>query len=453
MFLEKFDPASVDPLLLVNRKDARTWLFERLDAYLKSVPPHVGTNFVVIGDKGCGKTILTRAAVRDVRESYSDRVVFIDVNCRDTRTAKAVFGRIALQLVEGLAALRELGHSVKGELIANAQILVALTRFDSDAELKIVHEHIEHYKEAVKLDGKRSFLKYLNASFSISLERSERTVETLSGKIRFDIPRVAEAVTALFEDVRDNGFDVVLYLDNLDELRHEYRTREEIEGVRADIVALPRDAQGTDRPSCSTYVRTSAAFWGVSFHRRVLPRLKDEDMLESAYARLANEPLAAKTQLQNPVRRDAAHTLARMAPAPLTFLTWFHRLVDSDDLDVSRLEQGLENFLSTDYATLPPATLKAVAEAFGDGEAPDPISEEVLLSACRNNEAVMHQVQELQIVLPRDFWNPVEFILDPYLAFLRPWNRTILRTILKGREAKAQLQPVPPVEPGDLPSP
>ena len=57
MFLQKFDPASVNPLLLVDRTLDLQWLNTRLTVYLKSVPPHNGTSFVVIGDKGSGKTI------------------------------------------------------------------------------------------------------------------------------------------------------------------------------------------------------------------------------------------------------------------------------------------------------------------------------------------------------------------------------------------------------------
>lgn len=110
MFLEKFDPASVDPLLLVNREKDQRWLFDRLDAYLKSTPPHGGINFLVIGDKGSGKTILTRAVIRKARSQYSDRVVFLDINCRDLCTARAVFGRIATQLQESLTSLRELSR-------------------------------------------------------------------------------------------------------------------------------------------------------------------------------------------------------------------------------------------------------------------------------------------------------------------------------------------------------
>jgi hypothetical protein len=422
MFLQKFDPASVDPLLLVDRKTDLAWLDERLTAYLKSPPPHLGANFVVIGDKGSGKTILTRAAVREARVKFSDRVAFVDVNCRDVRNAKAVFGRIALQIVDALHGFRSLGFDVKNELIANAQILAAMTRFD-EVELKKVHEHIDQFKEAVKLEGNRSFLKYIGLSFSISLERSERTVEGMTGKITFDVPRLAEAVAALFEDVRDAGFDVLLYLDNLDELRHEYRTAEDRESVRADVVALLslRKAPIVLLVNVRTYF---SSILGREFpHRRVLARMSDGELLDAAYIRLDQEPGAVRAQLQQPNHKEAALKLATISPAPLNFLTWFQRLVDNDDLDAQRLKAGLDRFLTTDYATIPLATLKAVAAQFPDVSVP--VLRDQLVSVC-GSEPVMRQLEELQIVLPRDFWNPIEFTLDPYLAFLLPAKQALL---------------------------
>jgi hypothetical protein len=423
MFLQKFDPASVDPLLLVNRKKDLDWLGDRLDAYLRSPPPHAGINFVVIGDKGCGKTILTRAAVRRAREKFSDRVAFVDVNCRDLRTAKAAFGHVARQVVDALFGFRALGFEVKNELIASAQILVAITRFDTGVELKVVHEHIEQFKEAVGLEGKRSFLKSIGASYSISIERSKRTVESMTGKITFDVPGLADAVAALFEDIRDQGFDVVVYLDNLDELRHEYRTLEEREGVRADVLGLlsMRKAPVVLLVNVRTYF---SSILGREFpHRRALGRMSNDELLEAAYLRLGGEPPEVQAALADPGHRDAALKLAGISPAPLNFLTWFHRLADSDDLEVSRLKPGLEDFLITDYANVPASTLRAVAAAFPDPTTP--ISRELLVSAC-GSESVLGQLEQAQIVLPLDFWNPIAFTLDPYLAFLHPSKQASL---------------------------
>ncbi len=80
-------------------------------------------------------------------------------------------------------------------------------------------------------------------------------------------------------------------------------------------------------------------------------------------------------------------------------------------------------FLQTDYATVPLATLKRVVSAFSDLTVP--VLRETLVSTC-GSETVMRQLEDLQIVLPCDFWNPIEFTLDPNLAFLHASNQALL---------------------------
>ena len=43
-----------------------------------------------------------------------------------------------------------------------------------------------------------------------------------------------------------------------------------------------------------------------------------------------------------------------------------------------------------------------------------------VLAASGNNEAVLNHLQHRHAILPVDFWNPVEFTLDPELSFLHP---------------------------------
>jgi hypothetical protein len=43
---------------------------------------------------------------------------------------------------------------------------------------------------------------------------------------------------------------------------------------------------------------------------------------------------------------------------------------------------------------------------------------EELLSACDGREAVLSQLIHAQAILPRDFWEPNEFTLDPELHYL-----------------------------------
>jgi hypothetical protein len=417
MFLRHFDPSAVNPLLLVNRKQDFDWIVERLSTYLKDPGPHDGLGFCVTGEKGSGKTILTRAAIRKLRESFSDRTVFLDVNCRELRSAKAVFAAIALATVESLNDLRKASARVPNELFASAQILVTITGFD-DTELKVVHEHIQQFKVAMGLQGKRALLEALNVSFGISLERSEKTAKELIGKVRFDEHRVCKVVCALFRDIREAGFDIVLYLDNLDELRHTYRTPEERERVRLDVEALllVREAP------IGLVVNVRTYFSGILpreiTNRRVLRRMSDADLLQTVVQRVDGELSEVKARFGEAPFKAEAQKLSRIAPTPLALLQWFKFLFEEELIAPGQMKDGLDQYLEINYTSLRRDTLRKVVEAFDEPTSPLPRA--TLLAACGNNEAVLNQLQDRQAILPVDFWNPLEFTLDPELSFLHP---------------------------------
>jgi Cdc6-like AAA superfamily ATPase len=420
MFLRHFDPSAVNPLLLVNRKRDFDWIVERLSAYLRDPGPHDGLGFCVSGDKGSGKSILTRSAIRALRKDFSDRALFLEINCREGHSAKAVFGVIASAIVEGLDGLRSAGLKVSRELLANAQILATITGFD-EAELKVVHEHLEQHKLALGLTGARALLDVLNISFGISLERSSKTVKELAGKVRFDERRLGKAVAALFRDIREAGIDVVLYLDNLDELRHTYRTAEERERVRLDVDALLllREAP------IGLVVNVRTYFSGILpreiVNRRVLRRMNDGELLEILKIRLDGELEEVKTHFGVAAFRAEAEKLAGIAPTPLALLQWFKFLFEEERIAPGEMKAGLEDYLATNYTRLRAEVLEKVAAAFEDLNTP--LSRAAVLAACGNNEAVLNQLQDRQAILPGDFWNPVEFTLDPELSFLHPQHR------------------------------
>lgn len=73
-------PKSTDPRDLVNRNDERGWLYDRLADYLDEDTD--GARILVCGDRGLGKSILTRAVVEEFAYKHSDRVVAVIVNGR-----------------------------------------------------------------------------------------------------------------------------------------------------------------------------------------------------------------------------------------------------------------------------------------------------------------------------------------------------------------------------------
>ena len=250
-----------------------------------------------------------------------------------------MFSAIASATVESLDGLRAAGVKVSRELIANAQILATIASFD-ETELKIVHEHLEQHKVALGLEGKRALLGTLNVHFGISLERSSKTVKELAGKVRFDDHRLCKAVCALFRDVREAGIDVVLYLDNLDELRHTYAAPEERERVRLDVdtVLLVREAP------IGLVVNVRTYFSGIlpreMVNRRVLRRMDDQEQVQILTLRLDGELDEVRARFGDAAFRAEAEKLARIAPTPLALLQWFKFLFEEDRIRARGDEAG-----------------------------------------------------------------------------------------------------------------
>lgn len=420
MFLRRFDPFAIDPRFLVNRQPDLDWLAGAISDYLCDPDPAArrSLSFCILGEKGVGKTILTRAALFQSRQQFSDRAIFVEVDCRRFRTAKEAIDAIAKEVVAALDSLARTGTPVPNELMSTAQVLAAITRFD-DAELKNVHQHLEQFKAAASLKGERSLLNALKLDFQISIDRSVITSRELSGKVRFDEMRLCRALAALFEDIRRNEIDVVVYIDNMDELSHHYRTAEERQKARRDteVLLLLRDAPIIFIVNMRTYY--SGILPREIANRRRLLRLPERELQTILAKRLETERPEVKRAVEDPTVKATLARVAALAPTPLAYLTWFKTLFETDALSEQKLDAGVKSFLETNYATLPVEVWGNVVKTFATPETA--INREALLNACNGNEAQLNQLVDRQGVLPKDFWDPsTYYTLDPELYILHP---------------------------------
>jgi hypothetical protein len=420
MFLRRFDPFAIDPLFLVNREADFDWLFGTLSTYLTDPDPSARgrLSFCILGEKGVGKTILTRAALHRARQAYSDRALFLEVDCRLHRSAKQVIDAIAKVAVTALYEMKATGTAISNELLATAQVLATITRFE-DAELRVIHQHLEQFKAAVNLKGEQALLKALTLSFQISLERSSSTTKELTGKVRFDEPRLCDALSSLFQDIRASGLDVVLYIDNMDELSHHYSTTEELQKARRDteVLLALRAAPIIFVVNMRTYY--SGILPREIANRRVLRNLPVADLLSLLEKRLGGEVPAVKQKIEETTAKTAIRRLASTAPTPLAFLNWFKAMFEEDALSVEAHAEGSARFVDTYYSTVPEAVWKVIADAFATPETY--ISRDALLGACGGNEALLRQAVDRQGVLPKDFWDPATYYtLDPELYLVHP---------------------------------
>ncbi|MEM9463118.1 MAG: ATP-binding protein [Myxococcota bacterium] len=408
-----FMPTDVHPSLMVDRTELREELTADILRYLGRRDPRASGTWAVTGDKGSGKTILTRAVLEDVREKRSGSTVVVTVDCRERQSWRELLSQLGYGLMTELLELRKIERDVVSEsLLAEAQLIDELARLDR-AELRILHEHAQSFKAHLKLVAATSeLLSSLRVDLGFDMGVDVRRVKGLSGMRTFDEDRLSRALCGLCQDIRAAGLGVVVYLDNIDELRHEYHDVESRRRIRRDVEGLLRLREAPI--ALVLNMRT--------YFSRVLPRqlptpplrlgpLPEQDLLGILDKRVRHESPEVQRGFEQPEAREAVERLAKLAPTALAFLTWVHYLYRRDYLALERLEQGFSRYVYSAYSTVDENQVRRLMDEFDTPTTS--IDRERLLAACEGNEEILHKLEDLQVVLPGDFWSPQTYTLDP----------------------------------------
>lgn len=414
-FLRNLNPASVDPAELVDSEADSRWLERGLRAWLDAKTPRPGTAFCVLGDKGIGKSILTRRVIADLAEVHRADALFLTVDCRPLRNQRDVYREAATQLVRELAVHR--GGRVSDALFAEAQIFETLTRFD-EVELKHAHEHLIQYKVSLDLGAKHSLVSWMMTALGIQLTRNRKSIDALEGSIAVDGPRLREAFIRLVDDLHEHAeLRVVLYLDNVEELNHEALRKEDArERVRADVEALIHLGEGPLALVLNMRNYYSSVLTRRIDKRRRLRRLAQPDLRAIIERRLGREAAPVQASVTaNEAIQDALSRLAELATTPLAYLIWAAYLLEEGLCAEDDLERALLGRLETHYATVA-RFIPEIAALFESTESS--VEVEAVLAACGGSNSTYRQLIDHQVLLPTNYWDPREFHLDPELAFL-----------------------------------
>ncbi|EDM76091.1 hypothetical protein PPSIR1_41454 [Plesiocystis pacifica SIR-1] len=411
--MTNLNPASLRPDEHVNRDREAQWLKSGLTAFLRAQSPLSGDAFCVLGDKGMGKSLLTRKVFDDLRRTHAATVLLLEVDCRPLRNQRHVYREIGRRLVD------ELGYrtSVPSALKAAARSFGQLARFET-LSLSEAHEQLIGNKIELGLEsGEMRLFGWLRTRLNIGLERSSQVIRSLQGKVQVDGPQLQEALFALLHDiVTQTELRVVVHLDNLEELNHEAMLDESTrELVRADVEALLHLSEAP-----MALVLTMRTYYSSVLTRRIQRRqtlrpLGVEDHLEIFRRRAAMEPTDIQRALEDPSLDAGLSRLAAEARTPLAFLEWTRYLLEEGRLDEEEPLEVLRARLDSHYAQIAPFIPK-VASLFDSLEEVVPF--EAIHRACDGRDVTVRQLQELQVILPRNYWDPQDFLLDPQLGFL-----------------------------------
>lgn len=410
-----FDPNAVAHDLFVDREEERRWFLQAIEGYLRLKDDRLGRAVCITGEKGVGKSILVGSVFHDIRERHSGDTLVVEVDCRNRRSAREVLVRVAQGVDEELRSLKASLQAVPEALIAAVGAIEEIARM-TEVELKTAHERLSRFKSVVGLKGRRRLLGNIEAEGGVSFERSDTEIRSLTGKVSFDDARVVGLLCDLFDAIREQGYNVVLHLDNLDELRHEFLTDADRETVRRDIQRLLDLKQAPIALVLSMRLYFCGIVPREVSNRRILKRLGAAHLVEALERRLAREAPAVRAEVGEEPARLAIRSLADRATTALAFMTWFDYVARWEVLDPARLAPALDRFAESTYSVISLPVLRRLASVF---TSPDEwVPKERVLEACQGNNAVFEQLFNRQAVLPRDFWHPTEFTLDPELHFL-----------------------------------
>lgn len=414
IFFDHFDPADVKPRQHVGRGRDVQWLREILARYLQTAELDAGKALCLVGEKGTGKSILTRTVLDDLRGRFSANTLFLVVDCRSCHDRRGVISAICNEIVRELHSLMRASAEVPAPLVAASQMLRALSTL-GQVSVRSAHAQVLQYQDAVRM-GSRKLLGSLKRNFGLSLELTEVQIRSLMGTVRFDDLGLSDALIALCRDLRVTGYNVVLFLDNLDELRHEYREASIRDALRAEIegILALREAPIALVLNVRTYFASVVP--RERWNTRMVAGLSTAEMLDALDKRLCHE--RGEVQVAVTAARPLVERFATIATTPLAFLRQIKFLFEEGCLAEDRVDDGLHEYLKTQYPNIGFETLERIVQAF---PAPDAVLDEAAVkAACDGSDALFEVIQDRQVVMPEDFWNPIRFILDPELHCLHP---------------------------------
>ncbi len=210
------NPNTTEPKYLANRVELRGRMLGVFEDYLQQWrrEPSEGlrdARILVTGDRGIGKSILTRAVVADLAEKHDQTVIPVHVDSRNLHLRQAL-----VQLARDVEAqLRPLAEQHREELLPLLDHLRLLTQGDRISRDK--HSAIAtKYGSTAKVGVER--VVKLGGQFSWEQTRQHSSGRTVEAEVTEAVLRSALKALLKFMAEREHPWMVVVYYDNLDQL-------------------------------------------------------------------------------------------------------------------------------------------------------------------------------------------------------------------------------------------
>lgn len=418
MYFGAFNAFETDPGLFLNREAEREWLLKSIQAWLARASDDGRQSWCVHGPKGSGKTIFARKVLEDVKATSTKHLsstLFVEVDCRRRNSSREVYKHIAFECVRALDELKSAKVKVPDALLDMGRAFRAIASLEGNVETQVARETLVRFSASLGGKTTSALSKALEGTFGLTFEATQKTTHSLKAVLRFDDAWLCLALSAYFRDLRSAGYRVLLFVDNIDELQHEYDTdairrkvREQADWV-LELAEAPIGMLVCMRGYFSTIARTT--------HKRALAPLGGNHLVGILEKRTTREAAELKKRFEEPGVNALKHWLADRAPTPLAYLQWFQNLAEREAWDSKARKAAIEEVIRSEYANVPFDLIERVVGLYErvDSE----VARDKILEACERNESEFAVLQDRQVVLPNDFWSPTRFTLDPFLQVLR----------------------------------
>ena len=314
------NPNTTEPEYLVDRDDEQRKMLAIFEDYLNQWKAYPSTGLrdariLVTGDRGVGKSILTRAVLKSLGDKNPKTVVPIYVDSRNLRLRQSLV-QMAKDLVKRLRPLVE-GH--RDEVLPLLDQLELLTKGDRVTQAK-VNEIATRYGSKAKA-GIDAVVK-LGSEFIWEQTRHVGTTTGVEADVTEDLLR--SALTALLGFMAEQKLPwmVVVFYDNLDQMLADHGDD--------DVLAVFRRILEIGPCLAIVHIRTEAFVDDLGrdiTEKFEVGSLGHTELIEVLERRLMVALPEVQEALALPTNRDALNRLAKCTGNVLTFLRWTFALL------------------------------------------------------------------------------------------------------------------------------
>jgi hypothetical protein len=418
-------PTSVDPGDLVNRDTEREKLLGILEDY-RATAMETGTasareaRLLISGERGVGKSILTRRVLADFKARHPDQVVAATIDARSLQY-RAVLSEIASALVTQVRPQAESHRKELLPLLDYVELLATRSQVQDSQTASI------QTKYGVSAGLGTEALVKLTSLFT--WERTRQVAATTQATLTVTDSLLHTAIDLLLGELARSPWFVVIFYDDLDQA---------LTGTDSDeILSLFRRVLELRPCIALVHVRTECCV--ENLNREVTENveirgLQAVELAELLRRRLETAPREVKEALGPQANWRAIDQLAELTTNPLVFLRWILGLLRTQDLPTAQgwgTEPALHSLISTaapvqGFDPKLVARLVAVIDKLGRW-----FTREALLAAASSKDLSAHDIEDLEklgLLVPRYRFRPQgELYLEPVFDLLRPSVREKLR--------------------------